>query len=193
VVLFADLRGFTRMVIKLEADTAIQLLNEFFAGLTEIVHEFDGTIFDLAGDELMVGFNVPFDQPDAAYRAVMAAVTMQTTFDELRRHWYEELGIELGLGIGADQGNVVVGNVGAEMRMNFAMVGEAVNTAHRLVDMAADGQIVVSASIYQALAEQSPRMLEEFGFTSLGEVYIKGKIVPEVLYRVSLKRTELMG
>ena len=88
----------------------------------------------------------------------------------------------------------MVGNVGAEMRMNFAMVGEAVNTAHRLVDMAADGQIVVSASIYQALAEQSPRRLEDSQIlTSLGEVSIKGKIVPEVLYRVSLKRTERWG
>ncbi|MCA9986997.1 MAG: response regulator [Anaerolineales bacterium] len=191
VVMFADLRGFTRMIVDIEPNTAIGLLNEFFSNLTDIVHEFDGTIFDLAGDELMVGFNVPFDQDDATYRAILTAVTMQHRFDHLRRQWYANLDTTLGLGIGIDIGEVVVGNVGAETRMNFAMVGEAVNTSHRLVDMADDGQIVVSEHIYEAIRERSPRLLELFAFESLGPTAIKGKTKPQVLYRIHLTRTPL--
>ena len=191
VVMFADLRGFTRMIVGIEPNTAIGLLNEFFSNLTDIVHEFDGTIFDLAGDELMVGFNVPFDQDDATYRAVLTAVTMQHRFDTLRRQWYINLDTVLGLGIGIDIGEVVVGNVGAETRMNFAMVGEAVNTSHRLVDMAEDGQIVVSEHIYEAIRERSPRLLELFAFESLGPTPIKGKSKAQDLYRIHLQRTPL--
>ncbi|MFW5942971.1 MAG: response regulator, partial [Chloroflexota bacterium] len=151
VVLFADLRDSTRMIVNVEPNTAIPLLNEFFTSMTDIVYEFDGTVFDLTGDEVMVGFNVPLDQADAPYRALLAAITMQRRFNKLQRKWQEEVGIELGLGIGIDQGGVVVGNVGAESRMTFRMVGEAVNIAHRLVDMAEDGQIFITESIYDAV------------------------------------------
>lgn len=186
VVMFADLRGFTRMIVTVEPNQAIQLLNRFFSQMTDIVHEFDGTIFDLAGDEVMVGFNVPFDQPDAAYRAFLTAVSMQLRFNQLRQEWYTKLGTELGLGIGIDQGFVVVGNVGAEdRRMNFAMVGEAVNTAHRLVDIALDGQIIISESIF---ADISAREFKFAAFESMGAVPIEGKPAPQVLYRTNLKR-----
>ena len=116
---------------------------------------------------------------------------MQHRFDNLRRQWYTNLDTVLGLGIGIDIGEVVVGNVGAETRMNFAMVGEAVNTSHRLVDMAEDGQIVVSEHIYEAIRERSPRLLELFAFESLGPTPIKGKTKPQDLYRIHLQRTPL--
>ncbi|MCA9980230.1 MAG: response regulator, partial [Anaerolineales bacterium] len=151
VVMFADLRGFTRMIVGLNPDDSIAVLNEFFTEMTSVVYEFDGTIFDLAGDELMIGFNAPIDQEDAPYRAVLTAVSMQRRFDEARQDWFARTDTQLGLGVGIDEGDVVMGNVGAESRMNFQMVGEAVNTAHRLVDLAQDGQIVVSESIFGAL------------------------------------------
>jgi PAS domain S-box-containing protein len=191
VVMFADLRNFTRLVVNVEPNTAIYMLNEFFTNLTDIVYEYDGTIFDLAGDELMVGFNVPIDQPDAAYRALLAGIKMQHRFNELRQEWYRRLGTELGLGVGIDQGEVVVGNVGAESRMNFAMVGEAVNTAHRLVEIAEDGQVIISEVIYQAILQFSPRLFDVVRFDSMGPVALKGKTVPQVLYRAQLKRTPL--
>jgi PAS domain S-box-containing protein len=193
VVMFADLRSFTQMVVRVDPDKAILTLNEFFAGMTDVVHEFDGTIFDLAGDELMVGFNVPFDQPNAPYRALLTAVTMQRRFNTLRQKWYKQLGTELGLGVGIDQGEVVVGNVGAETRMNFAMVGEAVNTAHRLVELAGDGHVIVSEVIYQAIEKEMPRLLKVVSFESMGPVALKGKNQPQVLYRAAIERTPFAG
>ncbi|MFW6182455.1 MAG: response regulator [Chloroflexota bacterium] len=187
VVLFADLRDSTRMIVNVEPNTAIPLLNEFFTSMTDIVYEFDGTVFDLTGDEVMVGFNVPLDQADAPYRALLAAITMQRRFNKLQRKWQEEVGIELGLGIGIDQGGVVVGNVGAESRMTFRMVGEAVNIAHRLVDMAEDGQIFITESIYDAVKKDAPRLLEVIDFQQVGPVNLKGKSKSQMLYRASFR------
>ena len=188
VVLFADLRDSTRMIVGVEPNTAIPLLNEFFTSMTDIVYEFDGTVFDLTGDEVMVGFNVPFDQPDAPYRGLLTAITMQRRFNELRQKWLAELGVTLGLGIGIDQGNVVVGNVGAESRMTFRMVGEAVNIAHRLVDLADDGQIFITESIYEAVKKDAPRLLELIAFRRVGPVALKGKSSAQTLYMTAFRR-----
>lgn len=188
VVLFADLRDSTRMIVSVAPDTAISLLNEFFTSMTDIVYEFDGTVFDLTGDEVMVGFNVPFDQSDAPHRALLTAITMQRRFNELRQKWFAEFGVQLGLGIGIDQGNVVVGNVGAESRMTFRMVGEAVNIAHRLVDLAEDGQIFVTESIHDAVQRDAPRLLELVAFRRVGPVALKGKSHAQTLYMTAFRR-----
>ena len=190
VVLFADLRDSTRMIVGVEPNTAIPLLNEFFTSMTDIVYEFDGTVFDLTGDEVMVGFNVPFDQPDAHYRALLTAITMQRRFNELRQKWQTELGVNLGLGIGIDQGNVVVGNVGAESRMTFRMVGEAVNIAHRLVDLAEDGQIFITETIHNAVKKDAPRLLEVIAFRRIGPVALKGKSHAQTLYMTAFRRRD---
>jgi PAS domain S-box-containing protein len=189
VVLFADLRDFTRLIVNTVADQAIYLLNDFFSQMTDIVYEFDGTIFDLTGDEIMVGFNVPIDQPDAAHRALMAAISMQKRFDRLRHAWRDQLGVILGLGIGIDQGIVVVGNVGAESRMTFRMVGEAVNIAHRLVDLAEDGQIVITNSVLNEIRQKAPEALAAVGFTSMGQLSLKGKASPVPVFRGVVERT----
>lgn len=186
VVMFADLRGFTSMIVGLAPDDSIAILNEFFTEMTSIVYEFDGTIFDLAGDELMIGFNAPLDQSDAAYRAVSTAVSMQHRFDQKRQEWLTRTGTELGLGVGIDKGDVVMGNVGAESRMNFQMVGESVNTAHRLVDIAQEGQIVISESVFAVIEAQAPGWLTEIGFESLGALSLKGKPLPQVVYRATI-------
>ena len=188
VVLFADLRDFTRMIVNVEPNTAIPLLNEFFTSMTDIVYEMDGTVFDLTGDEIMVGFNVPFDQPDAHYRALLTAITMQRRFSQLRQKWYSQNGVALGLGIGVDQGNVVVGNVGAETRMTFRMVGEAVNIAHRLVDLAEDGQIIITEGIYEAVKQDVPGLLDVISFQPAGPVALKGKADAQLLYLTSFRR-----
>lgn len=191
VVMFADLRDSTPLIVHSEPEDAIKTLNEFFTEMTEIVYKFDGTIFDLVGDEMLVGFNVPFNQPDAQRRALMTAVAMQRRFDKLRQQWFHDSGIQLGLGVGIDQGEVVVGNVGAETRMNFAMVGEAVNTGHRLVEIAEDSQLIITESIYLALKESQSPLMKELKFESMGLVSLKGKAKPQLLYRSQMERTGL--
>lgn len=186
VVMFADLRSSTRFIRLVEPNDVIARLNRFFTQMTEVVYKFEGTIFELTGDEILVAFNAPFDQADASSRAVETAVAMHQRFNALRLELFEGLSSSFGMGIGIDQGNVIVGNVGAETRMTFRMVGDAVNTAHRLVDIAADGQIVISESVYKNLGVDSSPLLQASQFESMGEVEIRGKDEPEHLYKIQV-------
>jgi class 3 adenylate cyclase len=153
VVLFADLRRFAEFTASFPAHMVVEMLNEFFTAMVNVVHRYQGTIFDLAGDELMVGFGAPFAQEDAVEQALHAAGDMQRVFAHLRSRWKEEQGFEIGLGIGLDRGIVVMGSIGAPSHMNFGMVGDAVNTAHRLVELAQHGQIIVSENVAESVRE----------------------------------------
>jgi len=178
VVFFTDLRGFTHMTSVLPAHTVIEVLNEFFTAMVDVVYAHQGTVFDLAGDELMVGFGAPFAQEDASERALHTAGDMQRAFADLHHRWQKERGIEVGLGVGIDRGMVVMGSIGAPSHVNFGLVGDAVNTAHRLVEMAQHGEIIIS----QAVVESLGRGLEGWTFERLPPVSIKGKGRPLQIY-----------
>jgi PAS domain S-box-containing protein len=178
VVLFADLRGFMRMTIAHPAHAIIEVLNEFFTAMVDVVYAHQGTVFDLAGDELMVGFGAPFAQEDASQRALHAAGDMQQVFASVSRRWNVEQGIQLGLGVGIDRGSVVIGNIGAPSRMNFGMVGTAVNTAHRLVELARHGEIIISEAVAESLGWE----LEGWILEQLSPVDLKGNGVASQFY-----------
>lgn len=193
VVMFADIRSFTRFTRLVEPDEVIERLNKFFTKMTEVVYRYEGTIFELTGDEILVAFNAPFDQLDAANRAVETAIAMQKRFNALRMELFEELSTGFGMGIGIDEGNVIVGNVGAETRMTFRMVGDAVNTAHRLVDIAVDGQIVVSEGICQNLQLEGSELLQAHPLLPMGAIEIRGKDEPENLYQIHVSLEEILA
>jgi PAS domain S-box-containing protein len=185
VVMFADIRDFTRFTRLVEPNVVVERLNNFFTKMTEVVYDFEGTIFELTGDEILVGFNAPFNQDDAATRALQTAVAMHQRFNSLRERLFGGLSTGFGMGVGIDQGEVVVGNVGAETRMTFRMVGDAVNTAHRLVDLALDGQIVISTRIFNDI-DKTANLLDRITMESMGPVSIKGKDVPQVIYQTTI-------
>lgn len=180
VALFADMRGFTRMSETLPADVVVGLLNEFFAMLTRIAHEHGGTVFNMIGDGLLVGFNVPVQQRDAGLRALRAAAGMQKEFHAIAAGWRERHGIEVALGIGINRGDVVVGNVGSLSYMNFTMIGDTVNVAARLTQRAAPGEILVAQSVLDAVAPRLPRA----AFETLEPFKLKGKSAPLPIFRV---------
>jgi adenylate cyclase len=187
VVLFTDLRGFTRMTELIPASDVIEVLNEFFTAMVDVVYAHQGTVFDLAGDELMVGFGAPFDQEDASQRALRAAGEMQYAFTQLRRRWREKPGIEVGLGVGIARGTVVMGSIGAPSHETFGLVGDAVPTAHRLVELAEHGQIILSESVFESLGDG----LEGWAFERLPEIEIKGKSEPVALYHARVQEEDL--
>ena len=189
VVMFADIRNWTGgMIAKVEPDVAINQLNEFFTQMMEIALGNDGTVFELTGDELLVGFNAPFDQKNAPYLALKTAVTMQHKFNQLCQRWYRNTGTEIGLGIGIDLGEVVVGNVGAESRMSFRMVGAAMNKASRLVNVAEDGYIIISDTLYNALDASVPQLLDRIRFKAMEPVKLKGLKERQHLYGAQVRR-----
>jgi len=160
VALFADLRGFTRLSETVAVSIIVPMLNEFFAELTAAAHEHEGTIFSMAGDSLLVGFNVPLPQKDAVERAVATGRTMIQRFAPIAARWKAEHELVVGIGVGIESGEVVVGNVGAPSFMSYTMIGDAVNVAARLMQMAQIDEIMVgpraSLSLHSLLGRATP-------------------------------------
>jgi adenylate cyclase len=150
-VMFADMRGFTTISEKLRAADVVQLLNEFFALLTDITFRYDGTVFNMAGDCLMIGFGVPVEQSDGPERAVRTAREMLYEFDALAKGWHERHGIDTGLGIGINVGEVVAGNIGSPSYMSYTIVGDTVNIAARLGQRARAGELLFSDAVKRSL------------------------------------------
>jgi PAS domain S-box-containing protein len=179
VILFTDLRGFTRMTSISPFYEVIEVLNEFFTAMVDVVQAYQGTVFDLAGDELMVSFGAPFAQKDASEKALHAAGKMQLAFGSLRGRWRKERNIDVGLGVGIDRGTVAMGSIGAPSRVNFGLVGDAVNTAHHLVERAQHGEIIVSEAFVASLNGE----FEGWTFQHLPPVTLKGTGEPVQIYK----------
>lgn len=150
-VMFADMRGFTGIAEKLAPAQVFELLNEFFSALTAAAFRYDGTVFNMSGDSLMVGFGVPFAQDDGGVRALRAAREMLSAFGELAARWQERYGIVTGLGIGINKGEVIAGNVGSEQYMNYTLIGDTVNVAARLSQRARAGEVLFSGALKLSL------------------------------------------
>jgi class 3 adenylate cyclase len=180
VALFADLRGFTRLTEQNEVGAVVAMLNEYFAVLTEAAYQYDGTIFNMAGDSLLVGFNVPFPQPDAAERAWRTALEMVARFAPVAAAWQSRHGIAVGVGIGICTGEAIIGNVGSTHYASYTIIGNPVNTAARLMQMAAAGEVLVCGPVYERIRHLLPAGLVE----GRGDVTLRGKLEAIPVYAV---------
>jgi class 3 adenylate cyclase len=183
VVLFADLRGFTSMSERLAPHEVVPLLNEYFSLLTEITFRHEGTVFNMAGDCLMLAFGVPFEQADSPARALHAAQEMLDGFSALAENWKARFQIEAGLGIGINEGDVVAGNVGSPSYMSYTIIGDTVNVASRLCQRARSGEILFSRTFKQSLDVQGL----EIGATPLPPMQLRGRSNPIDIFCIPLQ------
>lgn len=150
-VLFADIRGFTRFAERNDPEHVVAVLNRTMTELTAPLRMYGGILDKYVGDGFLAFFEASPDLADAAQRAVDAARVMQRAF----RNLWADASIEglraLGIGIGISIGRVVVGNVGSEDAMDYTVVGDAVNVAARLRDLADPGDVLVSQSAHELL------------------------------------------
>ncbi|HLF23553.1 MAG TPA: adenylate/guanylate cyclase domain-containing protein, partial [Burkholderiales bacterium] len=186
VALFADLRGFTHLTETTEVDKVVGMLNEYFAVITEAAYRNDGTIFSMAGDCLLVGFNVPFPQPDAAVRAWRTAQDMIASFAPVLATWTQSGGVSTGVGIGIASGEAIIGNIGSPHHMSYTIIGDAVNTAARLMQMARAGELLLSAPVYDAVRE----LLPAGRAVARGNVTLRGKAEATAAYSIELSTLE---
>ncbi|MGB2590994.1 MAG: adenylate/guanylate cyclase domain-containing protein [Candidatus Acidiferrum sp.] len=152
-LLFADVRGFTTMAEKMTPREAVEVLNEFFARMTDVIFEHDGTLDKYLGDGLMALFGAPFSLQNDAEAAVRAASNMQRSLAELNKVSGRA---PLNIGIGIHTGEAVVGFLGTERRMDYTAIGDTVNVASRLTSQAGAGQIVISAATHARLKDTIP-------------------------------------
>ncbi len=167
-ILFADLRGFTRWSEQQAPEAIIEQLNRQLSIGIEIMLAEGGTVDKIMGDALMVIFNAPTPQADHAQRAVRAAQAMLESLPS---------DAALSFSVGINTGEAVAGNVGAERMMNYTVIGDAVNQARRLQELAQPGQILISETTY-ALVQGQARV------NQIGAQLLRGRERAVMVYEI---------
>ncbi len=176
-VLFADVVAFTPLTEKLPPEQVVQILNELFTIVTEIVFRHGGTVDKFIGDCVMAIWGAPTPLGDHAARAIEAAEEIVSWLEVGNASWEAKYGVSVQIAIGINSGEAVVGNVGSETRMEYTAIGSTVNVAARLEAIARPQQILISA----ATAQQAG---EGFSMTPVGERTITGHSEPLQLFEV---------
>lgn len=176
--LFADISGFTQLSSVLKPRQVVELLNEYFPVMSEIVFRHEGTLEKYIGDALMAVWGAPFPHEDDAVRAVRAAVEMQRAVRDLSQRLQATLGQPIAIHIGINTGPVAAGNIGSPTYLQYATIGDTTNVAARLCSAAAAGEILMSDAT-RAQIRDAPCPL-----VSLPPVTVKGKSDPIAVSRL---------
>ncbi|KFE71437.1 adenylate/guanylate cyclase domain-containing protein [Hyalangium minutum] len=177
-VLFSDISGFTALSSTLNPRQVVDLLNDYFPVMADIVFRYEGTLEKYIGDALMAVWGAPFSQPEDADRALRAAVDMQRALADLNARWRAQGQTELKIHVGLNTGRVAAGNIGSEQYLQYATIGDATNVASRICDATPAGEIRMAESTFRRVKERS------WPLTKLPPVQVKGKQEPLTLYRV---------
>jgi class 3 adenylate cyclase/CheY-like chemotaxis protein len=150
-VLFSDIRGFSSIAERLSAREIAGVIGKHLSAMAEVVTQHGGTIDKFQGDAVMAIFGAPQPLPDHAERALLCAIEMQRRQGELNAEgWGSDSVDSLGVGIGLNTGTVIAGAIGGGGRLEYTVIGDAVNVAQRLQSEAAGGEIVAAATTIAA-------------------------------------------
>ncbi|MGB3341053.1 MAG: adenylate/guanylate cyclase domain-containing protein [bacterium] len=150
-VAFADLSGFTALSETMDPEDIANIINDFFTRMLKIVFKYEGSVDKFLGDALMVLFGAPIAHHDDPERAVRAALEMQQEMQRFNKE--NKAPTPLAMSIGINTGPAVALNVGSEDRMEYTVIGDAVNLAARLEGVSKAGEIIISHNTYQKIAD----------------------------------------
>jgi adenylate cyclase len=170
-IMFADIRGFTPMSENMGPERVVEILNEYFTRVTDVVFDYGGTLDKYIGDAVMTVFGAPISKGNDAANAVNAAIQIQRLLIELNRDAAARRWPELSVGIGINTGIVTAGNIGSLRRIDYTVIGDSVNIASRLTSNAKGGQILISDSTAEDLRGN-------FDLQALPPMMVKGRSVP---------------
>lgn len=165
-ILFADISNFTGWCSDKSPELVHEFLSNYLDSMSAILLEHGATVDKFMGDGIMAFFGDPVEQPDHAARALRAALAMQVRAREIAAEWRERAAIDLRIRIGVNSGRVIVGNLGPKSRIEYTVIGAAVNLAQRMEGNAPVGGI---------LASSATRDLAGPGFLLGGVLAVKAK------------------
>ena len=185
-VMFCDMEGFAALTEKLGSEEMYSMMDEIYEILIHKVHDYEGTANELTGDGIMALFGAPIALEDAPQRAIRSALAIHREINKFNDKIKSESRMSpIRMRIGVHTGPVVVGMLGNDLRVEFKAVGDTVNLASRMEDLAEPGTTYVT--------EETFKLTEGlFRFESLGKKQIKGKEEPVKVYQViapSTRRT----
>ncbi len=181
-VLFGDVRHFTNLTENMSPTEVIELLNGCMTKVSHQVDEFGGVIDKYVGDEIMALFGAPVESAEAPQKALDAAFAMRYVLGEWNQERKKEGKPEVNMGFGIHTGMVLAGNMGAENRLNYTVLGSNVNRAARLCSFAGENVIVISQETYEKLGDK-----EKYTFEKLTDVDLKGFSHDFEVLKVELK------
>jgi len=176
-ILFADIRSFTTIAERMAAEEVVALLNEFFNLMVDIVFKNNGILDKFIGDQLMAVFGLMPSETPHSLNAVNAAVEMQNATEALMIERVEQKQETFGIGIGINTGDAIVGNVGSKNRMDYTAIGNSVNIAARLQQIAKRGEIIIGEETYRQTQGR-------FRMRKKSELHVKNKTEPVMCYDV---------
>jgi len=180
-VLFADMVDFTCLASRLDPEEVFSLVNACFRRLVSHVFKYEGTLDKFIGDGLMALFGALIAHEDDPDRAVRTALDMQAEMKVISREMQPRLGVPLEIRIGLSSGEAIAGSIGVDEQLSYTVIGETVNLACRLQELAGPGDIVVSESVYQ----QTEHLFE---YQPLGDFNVKGIVTPVPVFSVRGRR-----
>jgi len=177
-VMFADIRGFTSLTERSRAQDVVSLLNEYFDQMVEIIFQHGGALDKYIGDAIMAVWGTPVSQPDDGLRALAAACEMQQVLQSLNAMREDRNEEPIAIGIGLASGVCVSGAIGARRRMEYTVIGDAVNLASRFAGIAKAGEVLCDKPTFERAGK--PKASE-----SLPLAQVKGKHKPVPVFRIS--------
>ena len=180
-VLFADIRGFTSLSEHRDPANVIDMLNEYFTLMTKVVQKHRGYVDKFIGDAIMVVFGSPVHYDGHALQAARAACEMQEKLKGMNKGRIEKDYFHIGIGV--NTGTVVAGNLGSIQKMEYAVIGDGVNTSSRLCSAAAKGEVIISKSTYDDIKDS------EFAYKALEPISVKGKVDKIEIYSLFPRRS----
>ena len=178
-VLFADIRNFSQITHRLDPRDVVALLNEYFTLMTECVKAHKGTVNKFIGDGIMALFGAPVSYIDNQDNAVACALEMRERLSGFNDRHAERIGMRFDIGIGINTGEVVVGNIGSDDRVEYTAIGDTVNVASRIESATKQkpNSILISESTHRSLDDT-------FETVRWDPIEVKGKQDPIVVFEV---------
>jgi adenylate cyclase len=165
-ILFTDINGFTRLSEQLPPRDVNIILNEYFSRMTDIIFKYDGTLDKYIGDGLMAVFGAPMGKEDDAGRAIRAAKEMIKKLKALMKETEDERRFTIRIGI--NTGRLVTGSIGSPRRLDYTLIGDAVDIASRLESIAQPNRVLIGEETYRLVKDK-------FDIRAVGLKKVKGK------------------
>jgi adenylate cyclase len=175
-MLFADISGFTRWSSEKEPEQVHAFLNDYLENMADILFAYGGTVDKYMGDGILAFFGDPLEMPDHIERCLRAAIAMQEKNISLAEKWKPLVDIDLKVRIGINTGKVIVGNLGTKTRIEYTVIGAAVNIAQRMESNAPLGGILVTAAVREKVKDiftfSEKKNITAKGYTDPVEAYV---------------------
>ena len=184
-ILFSDIRGFTTLSEKLSPEDVVSLLNPYLEIMSAIIHKHGGTVDKYEGDAIVAFFGEPIPHKDHAVRAARAALEMREALNRLNKKWQTEgtYTDTFEMGIGLNTGEVFVGLLGSEERVNYTIIGDAANLAARLQDQTKEFGFPILIS-----GETNESIKAQFYSEFVAKLVLKGKSEAVEIFRLMVER-----